>query len=436
MKNGQNMKLGCFCPPPGHHLAAWKMKNVDPMACMNFDFYLQLAQTIDKAGFDFFFLSDGQGVRTSYNTLEDLSHWGRVIQLEPFTLMSALCTHTTNLGFVVTASTSYNEPYNLARKMASLDSISKGRIAWNIVTSVTDAEAKNFNRENHYDHTTRYERADEFLSVTTGLWRSWDQDAFICDKNNGHFFDPEKAHILNHNGKYFQVQGPLNVGPTPQIQPVLVQAGSSKTGIEFAGKWAEIVFTAQPNLELATEFNHKISVALTQQGRTRDSIKIMPGLMYIIGKTEEEARAKLASLQQLVDPQTSLSMLKGQLGDIDISNLDLDSPIHELPITNGSQSRQDLMLNLARKKRLTLRQIMDEICVSRGHLLLVGTAQSIADTMETWFRQGIVDGFNIMPAYLPDNLNEFIHEVLPLLIKKNLFTKNKSDQTLRHRLFN
>lgn len=421
--------LGCFCPPPGHHLAAWRLEGVEPGACVDLEVYMELVQKLEKSFFDFFFISDGVGVRTHYESLDSLSRWGRIVQFEPTTLMAALATVTKNLGLVATASTSYHEPFNVARKFASLDLISQGRMAWNIVTSVTDAEAQNFNRQKQMPHQERYERADEFVQVVRGLWNSWDADAFVYDKENGRYFNPEKARILNHQGKYFSVRGPLNVPRSPQDYPVLVQAGSSETGKGFAARWAEIMFTAQDSLDDAIAFRKEMRERASASGRNPDDIRIMPGVVCVVGETDEDAFKRLNWMQSLVSESVAKEMLMGQLGDVPIDWSRLDEPVSELPATNGSQSRQQLLFKRASREGLTLRQLMNLVSIGRGHLVAIGSGQKVANLLAEWFECGAVDGFNIMPTHYPEGLDMFIEHVLPVLREKKLIqTSYKSTQ--------
>jgi FMN-dependent oxidoreductase (nitrilotriacetate monooxygenase family) len=268
--------LGGFCPLPGHHPSAWKLSHVDPLSSLKFEEYIQVAKKLEEAAFDFFFLSDGVGIRAPSENLESLSQWGRLIQFEPAVLMSALAQHTKEIGFVATMSTTYQEPFHIARFFSSLDHITKGRIAWNIVTSVTDAEAQNFSLKKQISHEIRYDRAHEALQVVTGLWNSWDEDAFDKSLTREIFFDPAKARFLNHSGKYFSVRGPLNIHRSPQNFPVLVQAGSSEMGRNFAARWSEIIFTAQMDLASAIEFGKDIRIRCSAFNRDPLPL-IMPG---------------------------------------------------------------------------------------------------------------------------------------------------------------
>jgi len=432
----RQMKLGAFLPPPGHHIAAWRHPNAIPDAGVNLSYYIELAKTAERGKFDLMFLSDGAGVRHTYKEADDLSRWGRVTHFEPITLLSALAGATEHLGLTATASTSYNEPFNIARKFASLDYLSSGRAGWNVVTSATDIEAKNFGLDKQMDHTTRYQRAREFMTVATGLWDSWEDDAFVYDKSNGRNFDPKKMHVLNHSGEFFKVRGPLNVPRPVQGYPVIVQAGASADGQDFAAQWGEVIFTAAQTLEEAQNFYRSIKGQLHKYGRDPDDVKVMPGIFPVIGNTLEEAQAKYQVLQDLVIPEIGLALLSGHLGEdiIDVSKLPLDEPLPDMPRTSGSTSRQQLIIDKAKREGLTVRQLYLSIVGGRGHCMVIGTPETVADLLETWFVNHGADGFNIMPPVLPDGLNDFVDLVIPELQRRNLFRKEYEGSTLRENL--
>ena len=398
-KKGQ-FKLGAFLMNTGHHVAAWRHPDAYADGGLDFTHYKRLAQTAERAKFDMAFLADGVAVRRDHN-LESLSRSGQLVHFEPLTLLSALSAVTEHIGLVATASTTYNEPYHIARKFASLDYLSSGRAGWNVVTSASEAEAHNFNRDKHMEHALRYERAREFLQVVTGLWDSWDDDAFIRDKETGLYFDPDRLHVLNHKGKHFSVQGPLNVARPPQGYPVIVQAGASEDGQDFAAQTAEVIFTAQQTLEEAQAFYAGIKGRLAKYGRSPDQLKIMPGVFPVIGHTEKEAKEKYDQLQNLIHPSVGLALLSGNIGGFDLSSYPLDGPLPELPETNLNKSRQKLVTDLARRENLTIRQLYQAIAGARGHWTIWGTPGQIADRLEEWFVNDAADGFNLMPPYLP-----------------------------------
>jgi FMN-dependent oxidoreductase (nitrilotriacetate monooxygenase family) len=431
--NKGQLKLGAFLMNTGHHAAAWRHPDAWAESGLEFSHYKQLAQIAERAKFDLVFLADGVAVRRDQN-IEALSRSGQIVHFEPLTLLSALSAVTEHVGLVATASTTYNEPYHIARKFASLDYLSGGRAGWNVVTSASEAEAHNFNREKHMEHALRYERAREFLQVVTGLWDSWDDDAFIRDKESGVYVDPEKIHVLGHKGKHFSVQGPLNVARPVQGYPVIIQAGASDDGRDFAASTAEVIFTAQPTLEEAQAFYASIKGSLSKYGRTPDQVKIMPGIFPVIGKTEAEAKEKYDQLQDLIHPKVGLALLSGLVGGFDLSSYPLDGPLPDLPETNLQKSRLQLVTDLARRDNLTIRQLYQAVAGARGHRTIWGTPEYIADQLEEWFVKDAADGFNIMPPYLPDGLNDFVEYVVPILRQRGLFRSEYEGRTLRENL--
>ena len=432
-RTGQ-LRLGAFLYPSGHHIAAWRHPEAQADAGVNFRHYVRLAQTAEAARFDLVFLADGVGTRG--DNVEFLSRTAHsyVAQFEPITLLSALAAVTEHVGLVATASTSFNEPYHIARKFASLDHISGGRAGWNLVTSSNEHEAKNFNRDKHFDHAERYERAIEFAEVVGGLWDSWEDDAFLRDKGQGRFFDPERRHVLDHKGRFFQVRGPLNVPRSPQGHPVVVQAGSSEAGRDLAARTAEVIFTAQQTLEDAVGFYSDVKGRLAQYGRHPDDLKIMPGVFPIVGRSESEAREKFEQLQALIDPKVGLALVSGLTGGFDLSGYPLDGPIPELPETNASKSRQLLTIELARRENLTIRQLYLRVAGARGHWQLVGTPVQIVDQLEERFVKGGADGYNVMPPVLPAGLDDFVELVIPELRRRGLFRSDYEGRTLRDNL--
>jgi alkanesulfonate monooxygenase len=431
----KQLRLGAFLQANGHHIAAWRHPGASADLGVSFALYRALAQQAEAAKFDMVFLADGVAVRENSESTDAMSHSGRAVTFEPLTLYSALAAVTERIGFVATASTTYNEPFHVARKFASLDHISGGRAGWNVVTSATDAEAKNFGLDRHVEHGQRYRRAEEFVDVVTKLWDSWEDDAFIRDKESGQFFDPAKLHQTNHKGEFFSVRGPLNVARTPQGYPVIVQAGASEPGQELAARTAEVIFTAQQTLEDAQAFYASVKGRMAKYGRRPVDLLVMPGVFPIIGSTQEEAERKYKVLQDLVQPAQGLQMLRNIAPGVDLSKLDLDGPLpDDLPETNGGKSRQALLRNIAARENLTIRQLFLKVAGGRGHLTLIGTPQMIADTMEQWFKESAADGFNIMPPYLPGGLEDFISLVLPELRRRGLFRTEYEGRTLRENL--
>lgn len=356
--------------------------------------------------------------------------------MEPLILLSALAAVTKEIGLIGTVSTSFTEPFNVARSFSSLDHLSKGRAGWNVITSGTDEEAKNFNLEEIPDHEQRYVRAQEFLEVTNKLWDSWEADALVKDKATGVYALSEKVHEINHKGSYFSVKGPLNSPRSPQGKPVIVQAGSSKDGIDFAAQYAEIVFTAQQTLEDAQIFYKKLKSRVQDFGRDPSKVIVLPGICPVIANTDEEAKAKETELHKLTNPAYSLLQLSNRVG-FDLTSYPLDGPFPELPDIKeikGHQSRTKLISDLAKKENLTLRQLLLRLAGGRGHFTIAGTPERIADELQVWFENGAADGFNIMPQQMSEGLTEFIESVIPELQNRGLFKTEYTDGTLRDKL--
>jgi FMN-dependent oxidoreductase (nitrilotriacetate monooxygenase family) len=426
--------LGAFLYPTGYHVAAWRHPDVPADAGINFDHFKELAKTAERGQMDFLFLADSLAMRG-----RDLPALSRtairyVAQFEPLTLLSALSVVTERIGLVATASTTYNEPFHVARNFASIDHLSAGRVGWNLVTSQNEDEANNFGLKEHPAHERRYQRAEEFVEVVKGLWDSWEDDAFVREKKAGRFFDPSKVHPLNHSGKHFCVRGPLNIPRPPQGYPVLVQSGSSEAGKELAARNAEVVFTAQSDIGEAVSFYADLKGRLARHGRTGDELKIFVGVFPYVGRTREEAEFKIASLHSLIDPVVGLSMLGTQLSGIDLSDYPLDGPMPEIPPTNCGQGRRELLLQLARRENLTIRQLYERVAASRGHWTIGGTAKDIADEIQTWWNEGAADGFIVMAPALPDGLESFVSLVIPELQRRGIFRNHYTASTLRGHL--
>lgn len=426
----RQLKLGAFLIGNGHHVAAWRHPDAQ-LDGNPFEIYRRAAQIAERALFDTIFFADSLAVDEGHLS----SGAARLDGLEPLTLLGALAASTEHIGLIATATATYNEPFHIARKFASLDRISNGRAGWNLVTSDNAAEAGNFGRDEHVAHADRYARAREFYDVVTGLWETWDEDAILADKTGGRYFDPSRVHRLDHRGEHFRVRGPLNVARSPQGRPIIVQAGSSEAGKTLAAQTADVVFTAQPNLQAAQAFYADLKGRLPQYGRTPDELKIMPGVFAVVGKTEEEAQQKFQQLQDLVDPRAGVALLGRMIGNFDLLGYPVDGPLPELPVTeSGQRSRQQLFVDLARRENLTIRQLYLRIAGGRGHLTLIGTAKQIADELQAWFEQGAADGFNVMPPLLPTGLEDFATQVVPELQRRGLFRTRYEGSTLRERL--
>ena len=425
----RKLKLGVFIAGTGHHVASWRHPNAVPDAAMNLDYFKQLAKKAEEGKLDLFFLADSLSINQT-------SHPNVLTRFEPLTLLSSIAESTSTIGLAATASTTYSEPFHIARQFASLDHLSGGRAAWNVVTSSIEETAKNFSGEEHLAHHKRYERAEEFVDVVKGLWDSWEEDALVRNKETGEFFEPGKLHELQHKGEFFSVRGPLNVSRTPQGQPVIIQAGSSEDGQKLAAKTAELIFTAQNDLDKAKEFYQSLKGKVEAAGRAREDVSIMPGIFPIIADTKEEAQAKYEELQELIVPEIGLSILQNYLGGIDLSQYPLDGPLPEIdPSTsNAVKSRFDLVMNMARKDNLTIRQLYQSVAGSRGHNIFIGTPEQLADVMETWLVEEAADGFNVMPPLLPEGLDVFVDRVVPILQERGLFKTDYTGQTLRENL--
>ncbi|MFY1839315.1 LLM class flavin-dependent oxidoreductase [Achromobacter xylosoxidans] len=431
-RSTRQIKLGAFLMQTGHHIAAWRHPDAQADAPVNFRHYAELARRAEAAKFDAIFLADSVGVRNT--DLASLSRTARSDHFEPLTLLSALAAVTEKIGLIATVSSTYNEPYHVARKFASLDHISGGRSGWNLVTSSGQGEAQNFNLDEHVEHARRYARAAEFHDVVLGLWDSWEDDAFLRDKHSGQYFDPAKLHPLRHRGEHFSVRGPLNVSRSPQGRPVVVQAGASPAGRDLAARTAEVIFVAHQTFDEARAFYRDIKGRAVEYGRDPDDIKIMPGIFPVIGRSQAEAEDKFARLQDLIHPVVGVQLLSNMIGGFDLSGYPVDGPLPDIPETNGGKSRQQLLIDLARRDNLTIRQLYLRIAGARGHQQVVGTPQSVADQLQQWFEEDGADGFNIMSPWLPGGLDDFIELALPELRRRGLFRTEYSGATLRQHL--
>jgi FMN-dependent oxidoreductase (nitrilotriacetate monooxygenase family) len=427
---GRELVLGAYLSyGTGHHAAAWRHPDATADGAQSIDHYVDIARTAERGLFDFMFLSDTPSV---FNDDRD-GYGSRVVVFEPMTLLSALAMRTTHLGLVATASTTYKEPYNVAREFASLDLLSGGRAGWNMVTSSKSDAAYNFGLGAHPPHDERYRRAAEFYEVVTGLWDSWDDDALMRDKERGVFYDPARRHVLGHEGAHFRVRGELNISRPPQGHPLMVQAGSSEDGKDLAARTAEVVFTAQPEAEAGRAFRQDLKRRLPAYDRPNHDILVMPGLCPFIGPTDEAAQEKLEALQRLIHPRLGVAMLSDLVGGYDLSGYDVDGPLPALPPSNGNQSRRGLIEKLA-AEGLTIRGLYERMTIARGHLVLVGSYRRVAETMAEWLTSGAADGFNIMPPYLPGDLTEFVDHVIPELQRIGVYKDGYRTGTLRDKL--
>jgi FMN-dependent oxidoreductase (nitrilotriacetate monooxygenase family) len=426
------MHLGAFLHPTGHHIAAWRHPGSRAKGHIDFQHYAELARIAERGKLDTIFIADSPGVRNW--PLETTSRVDLyVAPLEPLTLLSALAPLTNRIGLSATVTTTYNEPFHVARKIASLDHLSGGRAGWNLVTSVNSAEAYNFGHTAHPLHEERYRRAQEFAKVVRGLWDSWDDDAFVYNRDSGRYFEPDRVHILAHQGEYFRVRGPLNVPRAPQGHPVVIEAGSSEPGKTLAAENADVVFTNQSSLELAQAFFADLKGRLGQHGRAPDDVKILPGLFAVIGRTRQEAQDKFDELQALVHPDVGMKLLGEMLGGVDLSGHAVDGPLPSIADSNYSKTALHQIQAMA-QSGLTIRELYLRLASGRGHLQIIGTARDIADQMEEWFLKEGCDGFNVMPPCLPGDLAAFVDQVVPELQRRGLFRQDYDGKTLRENL--
>lgn len=419
------MHLGTIVGAAGHHVAGWRMPDAE-YGSENLDLITRIVKTWEDAKFDLIFFAD------AVNTGLD-AHPTHMLRLEPLTLLGALCTTTSRIGIVATVSTTYSEPYNVARMLASIDHMSKGRGGWNVVTGSSPDAAANFGADPHPDHATRYARAGEYLEVIKGLWDTWEDDAYIADKATGRYVDGSKMHVLDHKGPHFSVRGPLNITRPPQGYPVIMQAGASDTGKAFAAASAEVVFATQQVLEDAVTFAEDLRDRTEAAGRPRDDIRLMLGVSPVIGQTREEAQAKLAELAALVDPVAALRVLSDRIGT-DLSQYDLNGPVPDLPPSGMMQGHAVVLQAVAKKHNMTIRELRDYAAVSSGHRLVFGTAEDVADDLETWWRAGACDGFIILPSYYMQPQLDFCEQVVPILQERGIFRTEYTGTTLRDHL--
>lgn len=414
----------------GHHPASWRESGVNAAAALDIDTYANLARVCEKGLADLLFLADTPSVFQ-----DNMDGYGsRVSVLEPLSLLSYLASQTQNIGLVATASTTYKHPYNIAREFASLDYISNGRAGWNLVTSSKSDAAKNFGLAAHPEHSKRYDMAWEAWQVISGLWDSWEDNALVRNKTSGQFFVKDKYREINFEGEYFNVKGPLNIARPPQGYPVIVQAGSSEEGKELAAKTADIVFTAQNNIEDAKKFYDDLKGRMEKYGRSKSELLILPGLSFYIASDESKARKKLNDLNALIPQSFGLSMLSDLLGGVDLKNNDPEGPLPDLPKSNGNQSRQKIIIDLARKEKLSIKQLYEKIIISRGHYTFTGSYQDLADEMIKWVENEACDGFNIMPPLMPESLINLFDHVIPLIQARGWYKKSYSTGTLREKL--
>lgn len=431
------MRLVGVWGPPGAHVGGWREPSSPGKAVYEFDSLRRVAELCEAAKLDALFIADANYLHTTH-LVEKGDHsadsYSRLIRLEAITLISALAAVTSRLGVIATSTTTYQEPFNLARQISTIDQLSGGRAGWNLVTSQIDAEAGNYGAERHMDHDERYRRAEEFFDVCAGLWDGWDEDALVIDKKAAIYSDVTRFHVLNHRGKYFSVKGPLNLPRPPQGRPVIAQAGASGPGKDLAARIADIIFVASSTFEGTKEFGEDVRARAAKLGRREGEIKLLPGLMPIVGRTESEAREHYERLQANITDEQGLIALRRISVGVDLMQYPLDGPLPDLPLSNGAQARQRIVIEQARKMKLTLRETGRWFAGTDGHNQIWGTPQSIADMMEDWFRKGACDGFCVLYPYFPRGVEDFCTLVVPELQRRGLFRREYQGKTLREHL--
>jgi FMN-dependent oxidoreductase (nitrilotriacetate monooxygenase family) len=424
--------LATFIHNSGAHPGGWRYEPTGPVDQQDFQLYARLAHIAERGKLHAYFSGDSQGyLHIKGRDAFAASDWAG--KLEPTTLLAALAAVTHDIGLIATVSTSYNEPYSVARRFASIDHISGGRAGWNVVTSTSESEARNFGRDAHFAHADRYERAEEFVDIVKSLWDSWEDGAQIRDRRAARYFDPDRVHALFHKGRYFSVAGPLNTGRPPQGHPIVVQAGGSEAGRQLAARTADLIFTAQNSLASAKKFYADMKRRAVAFGRNPAHLLVIPSVQLLVRSTEAEAKRAAEELLDLVSPAFTVSKLGALLG-ADLSAVELDAPLPDLPLSNGDQWVQQQIIAMGREEGLTVRQLARRAVVSRASFALAGTPESIADMCETWFREEAADGLSLSPDYLPTSLEQFVDQVVPVLQRRGLFRTDYEGATLRENL--
>jgi len=434
------LKLAILINASGSHVAGWRHPESGTQDVGRLAHYARIAKKAEEGKFDIIFFADSSAL---YDGTPE--HQARVLKgleatepkrhLEPFTLLSALSTLTEDIGLVGSATTTYEEPFHVARVLASLDHLSEGRAGWNLITSANPAEAQNFSRDQHVAHADRYDRAEEFVDVVCGLWDTLDDGVFVRNRETGQYADLSKVRTLDRQGKHFSVRGPLNVVRPPQGHPIIAQAGSSEPGRKLAARTADMVFTAQRSLDSAKAFYADIKQRVIAEGRDPDQVLVVPGIVPFVGRTKEEAEAFHRELQDLIVPEVGLALLIELLGEFDLSAYPLDGPLPPIDaIPEGSKSRFELVTKLARANNYTIRQTYESIASASGHGLIMGSPEEIADHMELWFREEACDGFNLLPPVTPKAFDDFVDLVVPELQRRGIVQSEYRPGTLRDKL--
>ena len=422
----RQMHLGVFVLGTGNHSAGWRYPGAMTTGC-SFPVMVSIARIAERGKFDLFFISDSLA-------MDPGDHPSFVSRFEPTTLIGALSAVTTHIGLGATVSTSFGEPYHVARAFASLDHLSGGRAAWNVVTSSASAAALNFSRERHFEHDLRYEIANEFVDVVRGLWDCWDDDAVVADRASGTFLDASKVRPLNHKGRFFSVRGPLNMQRCPQGHPIIIQAGGSPPGQELSARCADLVFSVVNGDPASAKAAYdSLKQRVIKHARPPEAVPILPGVMPIIGETDEAAKEQLARLQSWLSSTNALTLVSARLGH-DISGYPLDAPVPDFPQTDRGQAFSKALFEMARREKMTLRDLYNITAAARGHWVICGTPKKIADILEEWFTGGMADGFVVMPAYFPGAFDDFVDRVVPELQRRGLYRRDYERTTLRDHL--
>jgi FMN-dependent oxidoreductase (nitrilotriacetate monooxygenase family) len=421
----RRMHMGVFVLGTGNHIAGWRYEGA-ATSHMQLPVIQEIARIAERGKFDLLFISDSMA-------MDPTDHPSFMCRLEPTTLISVLSASTTRIGLGATVSTSFSEPFNVARMFGSIDHISGGRAAWNVVTSSNPKAAQNFNRDEHLEHELRYQRANEFVDVVRGLWDCWDDDAITADKVSGQYIDEGKVRPLNHKGQFFQVKGPVNMSRCPQGHPVIIQAGGSPSGLELAARTADVVFSVVQDLQAAKIAYADLKARMAKYGRSPNDLAVLPGVMPIIGANVAEAREKLSKLQSWLTPTNAATLVASRIG-YEVSGHPLDGPVPPPPPSQGSRTFSHVLYEIALREKMTLRDLYNLTAAARGHWVVCGTPQSIADTLEEWFVEAAADGFNILPPYFPGAFDEFVDLVVPELQRRSLFRCDYHGSTLRDHL--
>ena len=418
----RQMHLGVFVLGTGNHSAGWRWEGA---ATSNNELAVieEIARIAERGKFDLLFVSDGL-------VMDPGDHPSFLCRFEPTSLISALAMKTSHIGLGATVSTSFSEPYNVARTFASIDHLSQGRAAWNVVTSSSPKAALNFSRDAHMEHELRYEVANEFVDVVRGLWDCWEDGAILADKASGRYLDPAKVRPLDHKGRFFQVKGPINMARCPQGHPVIIQAGGSPSGLELAARTADVVFSVVQDLDRAKAAYGDLKARLAKYGRAPEEVAILPGMMPIVGESEDEAKEKLSTLQSWLTPTNALTLVASRIG-YDVTGHPLDAPVPAPPEGEGSRAFSRVLFEKARRENMTLRDLYNLTAAARGHWVLAGTPKTIADTLEEWFVEGAADGYNVLPPYFPGAFADFVDRVVPELQRRGLFRREYEGRTLR-----